>query len=191
MVLLTISQMAKALGVSTPTLRRWDRAGTLQPHSRTLGGHRRYAEPGITQTEGVTVCYARVSTSEQRSDLERQQARLAAYAEQQGWENIELIADIGSGLNCRKKGLLRLIDLLLKRKVKRLVIEHKDRLMRFAADLVFRICQSLGVEVTVTKQEDTSFENDLARDVLAIITVFSARLYGSRSHGRKHAAEAC
>jgi predicted site-specific integrase-resolvase len=56
--------------------------------------------------EGVTVCYARVSTSEQRSDLERQQARLSAYAEQQGWRNIESIADVGSGLNCRKKGLL-------------------------------------------------------------------------------------
>lgn len=141
--------------------------------------------------EGVTVCYARVSTSEQRSDLERQQARLSAYAEQRGWRNIESIADVGSGLNCRKKGLLRLIDLLLKRKVTRLVIENKDRLMRFAADLIFRICRALGVDVTITEQEKDSFENDLARDVLAIITVFSARLYGSRSHSRKCAATSC
>ena len=64
----------------------------------------------------------------------------------------------------------------------RLVLTHKDRLLRFGAELVFAICEAKGVEVVILNRgEDTSFEEDLAQDVLEIITVFSARLYGSRS----------
>lgn len=84
---------------------------------------------------------------------------------------------------CLRKGLKRLLDEIISGQVGRLVITHKDRLLRFGAELVFAICETKNVEVIILNQgEDTSFEEDLAKDVLEIITVFSARLYGSRSH---------
>jgi predicted site-specific integrase-resolvase len=85
-------------------------------------------------------------------------------------------------MNYHKKGLKRLLDAILRGEVGRLVITHKDRLLRFGAELVFAICEAKGVEVVILNQgEDTTFEEDLAKDVLEIITVFSARLYGARS----------
>jgi predicted site-specific integrase-resolvase len=85
-------------------------------------------------------------------------------------------------MNYHKKGLKRLLNMILADEVGRLVITHKDRLLRFGAELVFAICEAKQVEVVILNQgEDTSFEEDLAKDVLEIITVFSARLYGSRS----------
>ena len=97
-----------------------------------------------------------------------------------------MIADLGSGMNYYKKGLKRLLNSILTDKVERLVITHKDRLLRFGAELVFSICEAKQVEVViVNKGEDTTVEEDLATDVLEIITVFSARLYGSRSRKNK------
>jgi predicted site-specific integrase-resolvase len=96
------------------------------------------------------------------------------------------VTDLGSGMNYRKKGLKRLLDEIIEDRVSRLVITHKDRLLRFGAELVFAICEAKDIEVVIlNKGEDTSFEEDLERDVLEIITVFSARLYGARS--RKNA----
>lgn len=94
----------------------------------------------------------------------------------------EEIADLGSGMNYNKKGLKRLLDDVVEGRIGRLVITHKDRLLRFGAELVFAICEAKNVEVVILNQgEDTTFEEDLAKDVLEIITVFLARLYGSRS----------
>jgi predicted site-specific integrase-resolvase len=93
-----------------------------------------------------------------------------------------MVADLGSGLNYHKKGLKRLLEAVIDGEVGRLVITHQDRLLRFGAELVFAICAARSVEVVILNQgEDTRFEEDLAQDVLEIITVFSARLYGSRS----------
>ena len=89
-------------------------------------------------------------------------------------------------MNYHKKGLRQLLNFILEGNVGRLVITHKDRLLRFGAELVFAICEAKGVEVVILNQgEDTTFEEDLANDVLEIITVFSARLYGSRSRKNK------
>ena len=94
-----------------------------------------------------------------------------------------MIADLGSGMNYRKKGLKRLLDGIVEDEVGRLVLTHKDRLLRFGAELIFALCQTRQVEVVIINHgEDTNFEEELASDVLEIITVFSARLYGSRSH---------
>jgi predicted site-specific integrase-resolvase len=88
-------------------------------------------------------------------------------------------------MNYRKKGLHQLLELILERRMQRLVLTHKDRLLRFGAELVFTLCELRGIEVVVIHQgEQPSFEEELAQDLLEIITVFSARLYGSRS--RKH-----
>ena len=90
--------------------------------------------------------------------------------------------DLGSGMNYHKEGLKRLLDEIMSDKVGRLVIAHKDRLLRFGAELIFAICEAKQVEVVILNQsDDSTFEEELAKDVLEIITVFSARLYGSRS----------
>ncbi len=185
--LLPISDAAKLLGVSITTLRRWEADGRLVP-VRTAAGHRRYdlskLKPELfhtTDSSRRTIAYARVSSHDQKTDLERQKQVLELYCAKQGWI-FEVIADLGSGMNYHKKGLKRLLNDILNGKIGRLVITHKDRLLRFGAELVFAICEAKNVEVVVLNQgEDATFEEDLAKDVLEIITVFSARLYGSRS----------
>ena len=128
-----------------------------------------------------TIAYARVSSADQKSDLERQKQELELFCASHGWA-FEVISDLGSGMNYRKKGLIRLLNLLIDDKVERLVVTHKDRLLRFGAELVFAICEMKNIEVVIINQgSESSFEEDLAKDVLEIITVFSARLYGSRS----------
>lgn len=192
--LVSIGKAAKAYGVTPLTLRRWHESGKLIPDLVTEGGRRRYdlsklrpgAEGRPVQGEARgTIAYARVSSHDQKPDLERQAQVLEAYCAAQGW-TYKIVTDLGSGMNYRKKGLKRLLDDIIEDRVGRLVITHKDRLLRFGAELVFAICEAKGVEVVILNRgEDTSFEEDLARDVLEIITVFSARLYGARS--RKNA----
>ncbi|MCW3782510.1 IS607 family transposase [Defluviimonas salinarum] len=186
--MVSTGEAAKALGVTPLTLRRWEASGKLLPDERTAGGRRRYdlarLLPDLFRKQDAvrrTVAYARVSSHDQKSDLERQAQLLELYCARQGW-SYEVVTDLGSGMNYRKKGLRRLLDDIVAGGVGRLVITHKDRLLRFGAELVFAICEAKGVEVVILNQgEDTSFEEDLARDVLEIVTVFSARLYGARS----------
>lgn len=95
-----------------------------------------------------------------------------------------------TGMNYRKKGLIRLIKLICSNQVERLVISHKDRLLRFGSDLIFMLCEHFGTEVTIiNKSSESTFEEDLSNDIIEIITVFSARLYGSRSHKNKKIIE--
>lgn len=188
---LSISEAAKLKGVSVSTLRRWEAEGILIPE-RTANGHRRYDLNqllGIKKELSFTVGYARVSSHEQKDDLKRQIQVLELFSAQNGWQ-IEIIKDLGSGLNYSKKGLKRLITLITNNQVERLVLTHKDRLLRFGSELIFSLCEIFGTEVVIiNRTEDASFEEDLANDVLEIITVFSARLYGSRSHKNRKLVE--
>lgn len=185
--LVAIGEASEVLGVSITTLRRWEAEGKLIPE-HTAGKHRRYdlakLKPELfraSSDDRRTIAYARVSSHDQKDDLERQKQVLELYCAKQGW-TFEVVSDLGSGMNYYKKGLKRLLNDIVEGRVGRLVITHKDRLLRFGAELVFAICQAKEVEVVILNQgEDTTFEEDLAKDVLEIITVFSARLYGSRS----------
>lgn len=185
--LIGIGEAAEALGVSITTLRRWEVEGKMIPE-RTVSGHRRYdlakLKPELLHVAvntRRTIAYARVSGQDQKADLERQKQVLELHCARQGW-TFEVLADLGSGMNYQKKGLKRLLNAVIEGDIGRLVITQKDRLLRFGAELVFGICEAKGVEVVILNQgEDTTFEEDLAKDVLEIITVFSARLYGSRS----------
>ena len=186
--MVSIHEAAEFLGVAAQTLRRWEREGKLTPDERTPGGRRRYDLARLRPEQFHapeaalrTIAYARVSSHDQKDDLERQKQVLELYCARQGW-TFEVVADLGSGMNYHKKGLKRLLDAMVEGRIGRLVITHKDRLLRFGAELVFAICEAKNVEVVILNQgEDTTFEEDLAKDVLEIITVFSARLYGSRS----------
>ena len=185
--LIKIGAASELLGVSVETLRKWEQTGELLPDRKSKGGTRFYDSAkllGLGDADTPTVCYARVSTSEQKSDLERQHSMLETYCAAKGWRS-EVIKDMGSGMNYRKKGLQSLLEKILRKDMKRLVITHKDRLLRFGAEWVFTWCELQGIEIVIiNKGEQPSFEEELAQDVLEIITVFSARLYGSRS--QKH-----
>jgi predicted site-specific integrase-resolvase len=183
-----IKEAARLLGVTPKTLRLWEKEGKYTS-LRTDGGHRRYNLNDIlgqvSEDEKLTVCYARVSTHEQKDDLKRQEQILELHCAANGYR-YEIISDLGSGLNYTKKGIKTLIKKICSNQIKRLDITHKDRLLRFGSELIFSLCENFGVEVVVLNNSDNStFEENLATDVLEIITVFSARLYGSRSHKNK------
>ena len=160
----SISTAAQALGVSTSTLRRWEASGRLTP-ARTEGGQRRYDLTTLrpqarvdSQVLHKTIAYAHASSHDQRADLERQKQVLELYCASQGW-TFEVVADLGSGMNYRKKGLKHLLDGIVEGEVKRMVLPHKDGLLRFGAELVFALCQAKQVEVVIINQgEDSSFE---------------------------------
>ena len=137
-----------------------------------------------------TLAYARVSSHDQKEDLGRQVALLESFCAANGW-TYAVIQDLGSGLNYHKKGLRQLIRRICAGEVGRLVLTHKDRLLRFGSELVFALCEAYNVEVVIinVSEQPLSFEEELAQDVLEIITVFSARLYGSRSHKNRQLLE--
>lgn len=193
----SIGQAAKELGVSIPTLRRWEAEGKIQAE-RTPKGHRRYdlaqlrgLKPYETsKTNRPTVCYARVSSHDQKEELVRQVALLETFCAANGW-SYEIVQDLGSGLNYNKRGLQQLIKRICSGTVGRLVLTNKDRLLRFGSELIFSLCEAYNTEVVLINQgeQPLSFEEELAEDVLEIITVFSARLYGSRSHKNRKLVE--
>ena len=189
-----IGEAAKLLGVTPQTVRRWEREGEVLPVRRSEGGTRYYDLNqllGLREFEtDLTVAYARVSSREQKQDLKRQVERLELYCAAKGWK-YEVIQDLGSGMNYRKKGLKRLLEKILNRQIKRVVLTHKDRLLRMGAELVFALCEARNVEVVIINQgEEPSFGEELVQDVLEIITVFSARMYGARSHKNRKLVEA-
>jgi len=191
--LVKIGEAAQLLGCFISTLRKWEATGELLPSRKTAGGTRYYATAdllGLGDADAPTVCYARVSSHDQKTDLERQHAMLEAYCAAKGWRS-EVIKDLGSGMNYRKPGLNRLLEMILRKQMRRLVITHKDRLLRFGSELVFALCAHQQIEIVIIhKGEQPTFEEELAKDVLEIITVFSARLYGSRSKKNRELLEA-
>ncbi len=190
--LIKIGQAAELLGVTMQTLRKWETTGELIPDRKSKSGTRYYDAnklQNLSNEAAPTICYARVSSQDQKADLDRQQAMLEAYCAAKGWKS-EVIRDLGSGMNYRKKGLNKLLELIVTREIKRLVLTHKDRLLRFGAELVFTIRELQNIEIVIIhKGEQPTFEEELAQDVLEIITVFSARLYGSRSKKHKKMME--
>ena len=147
--IISIGQAAKLLGVHVQTLRNWERTGKLKPDSISPGGTRRYNQdkilqitgkelPEIEKDERITIAYARVSSHDQKADLQRQAQVLELYCAEHGYK-YELITDLGSGMNYYKKGLTTLIHKILENNVRRLILTHKDRLLRFGAELIFSI----------------------------------------------------
>lgn len=182
-LLLSVGQVAKLFGVCTKTIRRWCATGRLKVHLRTVGQHRRFRladlEPllAIPQDQRKVIGYARVSSHDQKNDLVTQSQRLS------DWGCDEVIADLGSGLNCKKPGLKRLLSRIHSGQVKTLVLINEDRLLRFGTEVVFWLCRKMGTDVTILeKKPDASFEEELVKDVITLMTVFCARLYGRRSN---------
>ena len=189
--MLSIKEASEFLGVSIDTLRRWEKAGKITS-SRTSGGHRRYEKKDLiklkgynTQENRITIAYCRVSSSDQKDDLQRQINNVSNYCVARGYQ-FKVISDLGSGLNYNKKGLKELIELICSNSVERLVINYKDRLVRFGFEMIEQLCSIYNVKIEIINHtEDKTYEEELVDDVLSVITVFSARLYGSRSRKAK------
>ena len=191
--LLTASEASEYLHVAPVTLRRWEQAGVITP-LRTNGGHRRYrpedldaVSRGTTlkKSRKLTIGYCRVSTSGQKADLTRQTQVVTNYCEVNGYR-FRIITDIGSGLNYHRRGLSEMISMICYGDVERVVVNYRDRLMRFGYEMFEQLCHEHHVIIeTINETDEISDEQELVNDVLSIITVFSAKLYGKRSHRNK------
>jgi len=186
--MLSVGQAALFLGVCVKTMHRWEESGELSPDWRTPGGHRRYELASLTcwvedssKEQRGTVLYARVSSHDQKEDLSRQQELLRSVAKAKSFDDVYELKDIGSGINFGKKGFLALLKLLFSGKIQRIVVTHRDRLMRFGFSLIEQICTFMNVQIEVLDHSEHSFEVQLSQDLIEIITVFSAKLYGKRS----------
>ena len=187
--MLRIGEFAKSLGVSIQTLRNWDKEGKLKPTYITENGYRYYSEDllnkfrnikNVNQITKKNILYARVSTKNQKDDLDRQIDNLKQYAYSKGY-SFEIITDIGSGINYKKEGLLKMITLIERGEIERIIVLYKDRLIRFGYDLIEYICKLNNTKIEIVDNSTISKEQELTEDLIQIITVFSNRLYGARS----------
>ena len=189
--MLSIKEASEFLGISIDTLRRWERVGKITS-MRTQGGHRRYDKKelikfkmGDNSENRITIAYCRVSSSDQKEDLQRQIENVSQYCIANGYQ-FRVISDLGSGLNYKKKGLQELIELICSNSIERIVVNYKDRLIRFGFELIEQLCSIYNVKIEIINlTEDKSYEEELVEDVLSVITVFSEKLYGARSHKSK------
>lgn len=172
----------KRYAVSYTCLRNWAIQGKVD-YKKTPGGVRLYSEEDVhacfkgpigEQKEGII--YARVSSSHQKEDLERQIQDLQAV-----YPKYRIIKDIGSGLNFERKGLQTLLDLIFDRAVKEIVVAYKDRLCRFGFQLFECLCKRFEVRLVVHNREETGSDRELSEDLLAIVNFFVARNNGRRA----------
>lgn len=193
-------EASEKLGVHQRTLMQWDKKGLIHV-VRTPGNKRLYdvdkfliehdLKKNIENSneidesnEKLNICYVRVSTNGQKNDLERQKNIMKEL-----YKDYILIEDIGSGLNLNKKGIRRIINLAIKGKINKLVIAHKDRLVRFGYELIEDLIKdySKGEIIILDKKEEgkKNPEEDLVHDVLQIMNVYVAKMNGLRRYKKK------
>ena len=200
--LITIQQAAASLGVSTKTLRVWDSNGKL-PSVKTKGGHRRYrlsdihsyidpkadtlSKEVVNNNPDAVATYGRVSSHDQKKkgDLDRQCQRLSEYCAKKKYKVDYILKDVGSGLSDSRNGLNKLFDLVIERKINKVVIENKDRLTRYQFNVLSRFFSSYGIEIETVDNKVCTDEEELTNDIMMLMAVFSGKLYGHRSAKRR------
>ncbi|MEM2428732.1 MAG: IS607 family transposase [Candidatus Bathyarchaeia archaeon] len=191
--LYTIKEAKKLLGVTTWTIQQWDRQGKIRC-VRTVGGRRRIPESEIKRILGlkeerIIVGYARVSSSTQRDDLERQRQLISSYAKEKGYGEVQILTDIGSGLNEGRKNFMKLLDMVSERKISKVVIAYEDRLTRFGFETLRKMFSAFGTEIEVINHEEETPREELVEDLITIVSHFAGKLYGLRSHRYKEVVE--
>ncbi|MGB3264930.1 MAG: IS607 family transposase [Microcoleus sp.] len=183
----TPREAANALGVNPRTLARWSEDGLIKT-IKTEAGQRRYdiaeylkQKSGTTElARRSTVLYARVSTSSQRDDLKRQTEALTT-----SYPSCEVITEIGSGLNFRRRKLNAILERIISGDIQCLVVAHKDRLARFGFDLIEWLCEKFDCKLVVLYQQKYSPQAELVQDMLSVVHCFSSRLYGLRKYEKQ------
>ena len=176
----------KALGVTSATLRRWDKEGKIEvirgngtqrlyKVGKFLSNGDRHAPP---PTEKESICYCRVSSAKQKDDLERQKSFM-----REQYPNHTIVSDIGSGINWKRKGLQSILEKGFYGKLEEVVIAHRDRLCRFAFGLFQQVFKLFNTKLVVLDDDtECSGEKELYTDVLAIIHVYACRQMGRRKY---------
>lgn len=192
-------EASKLLGVHQRTLMNWDKQKKIDT-IRTPGNKRLYNVKKFLNTNRdykincsdiecklklkeiknkIDICYIRVSSYGQKDDLERQEKYMI-----ENTKNVTIIKDIGSGINFNRKGLLKIIELAIGNKINKLYIAHKDRLTRFGFELIEFLIKkySNGKIIILNKKEEVSTEEEMVKDVLQILNVFTAKMNGLRKY---------
>lgn len=180
---------AELLGVSVKTLQRWDREGILKAN-RTPTDRRYYTYDQYLQFKGIktekdnrqTVIYARVSTRNQKEDLQNQVTFLRQFCNAKGMIVDQCIEEYGSGLNYNRKKWNQLLEEVMEQKIKTIVVTHQDRFIRFGYDWFERFCEKFHTMIVIVNNEELSPQEELVQDMLSILHVFSCRLYGLRKY---------
>ena len=184
----SINKFSKILGVSAQTLRNGDKKGKLHPHHTSSNGYRYYSHEQLNQVmnvkpnlDRIVIGYCRVSSNKQKDDLERQIENMKLYLTAQG-KPFEIISDIGSGINYKKKGLKELMKRISQNKVDKVVVFYKDRLLRFGFELVEYIASLYDCNIEIIDHTEKTEQQELVEDLVQIITVFSCKLQGKHAN---------
>ena len=186
------NETAKRLNVTVGTLQRWDREGKLKAY-RTQTNRRYYTEEQVNnflnietpENSKMNIAYSRVSSHQQKHELENQENFIKEFANGSGTIIDEYISDVASGRNYKRQGLLRLLELVMQRKVAKIFITYKDRLVRFGFELIEWICNQFNTEIVVLNDSQSSPKKEMVSDLISIIHVFSCRIYGLRKYKTK------
>lgn len=180
-----LSIVAKKLNVTKMTLWNWYYSGKIQFHK--IGSMNYIDNETVNELLGIqdkkiesVAIYARVSSSENKDNLDRQKDRLVSYCNARGYKVTKIVTEVASGLNDKRPKL----ENLLKSDVTKIVVEHKDRLTRFGFNYIEVLLDRLGIELEVINVVEDE-KNDLIQDFVSVITSFSARIYGQRRSKRK------
>lgn len=179
----TIGEFANKIGKTVQTVRNWDKNGRLKPHHVSEGGHRYYSQEQLNRFLGLhnnvdkrkTIGYCRVSSNQQKDDLERQIENVKTYMYAKGYQ-FEIITDVGNGVDYNKEGLNQLIDEITTYQVDKIIILNKDVLVGFSYELIEIICKKFGTEIEII--DNTLEDQELVEDLIQIITIFRSRLQG-------------
>lgn len=190
-----VGEFAKLLNVTVKTLQNWDKQGTLKAY-RTPTNQRFYTEEQLNQIlnlsntnqeekQGLKIGYCRVSTHNQKNSLENQEEYLRSYTNAKGVILDEVFTDVGSGINYNRKNFNRILELVEDGEVAEIYVTYKDRFVRFGFDWFNTFCEKHGAKIIILNQPSTSPEQELAEDLLNIVTVFSARSHGLRTYKKQ------
>ncbi|KXH83722.1 IS607 family transposase [Sporosarcina sp. HYO08] len=186
------NEFAKMLNVTVKTLQNWDNDGKLiayrNPSGRRFYTNEQYeAYMGINQRNqvGKTVIYGRVSNNGQKDDLQNQLAFLREFANARGMIVDDVMTDIGSGLNYKRKHWNALLEDCFDGQISTIIVAHKDRFVRFGYEWFESFLSKRGVKVLVVNNETLSPQQELVEDLVSIIHVFSCRIYGLRKYKKK------
>jgi len=190
----SIHEFSKLIGRSAQTLRNWDKSTKLLPNHTGSNGYRYYSHDQLKEVlnlkdelerDKIIIGYCRVSSNKQKDDLERQIDNMKIYLDSLN-KSYEIITDIGSGINYKKKGLRDLLNKINNKEVDKIIVLYKDRLLRFGFELIEYMANLNGCEIEILDSTEKTQQEELVEDLIQIITVFSCRLQGrSASRTRK------
>jgi putative resolvase len=196
--LLKPREFCEVVGISYNTLKQWVREGRVKVY-RTATGRWRIPYSEIERILGLrqgrageirATIYARVSSSDQKSYLDRQIQYLTQYCASKGYRVVDVLSDVASGLKTERRGLLKLFDYVVNRQVDVVVVTYRDRLTRFGFEYLEYFFKQYGVSIEVAfGEEPRDTYQELVEDLIEIVTSFAGKLYGLRSRRKRKLVE--